>query len=687
MIFGLFILSVNYGQGKKSTSKTIFGKPVVSGKINPNNGIVRCATVEYEKYLQEKNPKRMNRTQFEDWLAPLVKKQKAMRTSSQIGEIITIPVVVHVIHSGQAVGVAPNIIDAQIQSQITVLNEDFRKMAGTPGGESTNPLAADVKIEFALAKEDPNGNPTNGIDRVLFCQESWAGRGTDIDMIIKPATIWDANQYLNIWTVNMSDDILGYAYYPDGGGLSGIPPSGNDPTTDGIVVRYNSFGSSDHGSFLLNTPYDKGRTLTHEAGHWLGLIHIWGNGTGDEEKNLPDCTASDYCADTPQAGWEHYNCGIFDTCTSEAGNDMVENYMDYTNDECMNIFTQDQKDRMTTIMNNAARRNSLRTSTKNLTIPLFANDAEIKIEGSNCVINTQNASCKILPPPANKQVAIYNRGTSSLTSLTLNYTINGGTNQIYTWTGTLTQHESAIVTLPNTNFYGTLNVSIGTTNGGSDQRVSNNTATATFIAPSIPENYNFTTYTFTLQQDKWGSETKWNLKDGAGTTLYTGGPYTNEVTLPAIITQTWTLASNQCYTFTINDSEGDGICCGTENGDGYFNIKSADRTIEILSGAEFDSGKYKSFTTNTLGINEFETSEAIYLYPNPTKGTLNIRIPNNFGLPNSFTLSNLLGQKISQKVVSKETDLTISTSALSNGVYFITLVKEDQKRTLRFIKE
>ena len=131
----------------------------------------------------------MNRTQFENWLAPLVKQQKALRTGSQSGGIITIPVVVHVIHSGQAVGVAPNIVDAQVQSQITVLNQDYRKMVSTPGFNS-NPVGADVQIEFALAQQDPSGNPTNGIDRVAFAQESWSGYSTDIDLIIKPATIW-----------------------------------------------------------------------------------------------------------------------------------------------------------------------------------------------------------------------------------------------------------------------------------------------------------------------------------------------------------------------------------------------------------------------------------------------------------------------------------------------------------------
>ena len=265
--------------------------------------------------------------------------------------------------------------------------------------------------------------------------------------------------------------------------------------------------------------------------------------------------------------------------------------------------------------------------------------------------------------------------------------MNGGTNQTYVWTGSLAPNKSVIATLPNTLAYGTLNVNFVTTNIGTDQRTSNNAASATFTSPALPTNYTVSTYTFTLQQDFFGSETTWSLKNSAGIPLYSGGPYTDEDTLPAIITENWTLASNQCYTFTIDDSVGDGICCGTDNGDGYYNIKSTDGSITIQSGSNFGYVDTKSFTNNTLTTNEFETSNDIYLYPNPTKGTLNISVPGNFGLPNSYAISNVLGQKISQKEVSKEADLTVNTAALSNGIYFITIVKQDQKRTLRFIKE
>jgi hypothetical protein len=676
VILCFFILGFTYSQVKNATSKTSFTKS--ANLVNKKNGIIRCATVEYEKFLQEKNPKRMTNVQFENWIAPLVKKHKAMRSNSASGGIITIPVVVHVIHSGQAIGVAPNITDAQVQSQITVLNQDFRKMLGTPG-ENSNPIGADIQIEFALAQQDPNGNPTNGIDRVSFCQESWSVYNNEIDLNVKPATIWDSTQYLNMWTINLVDDILGYAQLPEASGLDGLGSGGNS-NSDGVVARYSTFGSSDYnnGSFLLAAPYDKGRTMTHEVGHWLGLRHIWGDGSGDEVNNLPDCTASDFCDDTPQVGWEHYTCGIFDTCP-QPGNDMPENYMDYTEDACMNIFTQNQKARMDIIINNATRRKELITSTKNTTIPLFANDAEVKAE-TNC----SNVACF-----AGQRITIYNRGSSNLTSATVSYNINGVNSASYNWTGNLTTHQSNTFILPVSSLISaTVNANIVSVNGGADERNTNNSASGSFVPPTTPTNYALTDFVFRLQRDLYGSETTWLLKNGSGTILYSGGPYLDQkiVPLPDLITIPWTLANNECYTFIINDGGVDGLCCG--GGDGSYSIESIDRSTIIKSGGTFNLYEATRFTTNMpLATNKFETSNDIYLYPNPTKGTLNVRVPSDFGLPNSLTISNSLGQIVSRKEVSKENDLILNTSTLSTGVYFITVAKEGQKKTLQFIKE
>jgi hypothetical protein len=743
--------------------------------------------------------------------------------------------VVHVIYNGQEVGIAPNISDAQVQSQITVLNQDFRKMVGTPGYGSTGyKLGVDTQIQFVLAQQDPNGRPTNGIDRVSFVKESWST--TEIENTLKPATIWDPTQYLNLWTVLFTDStFLGYAQFPEASSLSGISGTGN-ANTDGVVIKYNAFGSGSGSSFLLKAPYNKGRTTTHEIGHWLGLIHIWGD---DSNCN----TNTDYCNDTPVSKDPNYGCPTgADSCTTKTGVDMIENYMDYTDDSCMNTFTAGQKARMDAVMTNSPRRKNLKTSDKGNTVLLFANDAEVKFESSSAPI-----SCGTLVNRTTQKIIIYNRGTTNLTSVSGNYTINGGSPISFLWTGSLAPNKFAafpitIISAVN----GTIVVSIDKANGFTDERVTNNSVSVPFTLPSAATNYIFPNYIFKLQQDYYGSETTWNIKNTSGTILYSGGPYTNKTTLPSLITQTWTLPSNQCYTFTINDSGKDGICCGLTNGNGYYKLTSDDGSTVIASGASFTTSESKSFATNTAsditkptltsvadrdeyvagdfkfiipdytylttatdnsgtvtltqlpsqgtiisgngteqlikltafdsnGNSDFITfkitlkeditkptltsvaeregyvddkcefeipnytdltnatdnsgtirltqypgegtiisgNEAMHtitltatdssgnsdfitfkitlkekdfsLYPNPAKETINIKT-SNCVLPNSYTIANNLGQIVLQKEVSAASDLNIDTSTLSTGIYFITVTKENEKKTLRFIK-
>lgn len=266
--------------------------------------------------------------------------------------IYRIPVVVHVVHNGESTGTGANISEAQVQSQIAVLNEDFRRISGTNG---FNPDGVDTQIEFYLATLDPEGNTLSepGIHRYNGGLPIWpTGILTSVDSQLKPATIWDPNRYFNIWTVNFGGfvgrNLLGYAQFPSNSGLSGLNVNEGSADTDGIVVGYKYFGSSEKGNFPdLNTTYDLGRTTTHEVGHWLGLRHIWGDG---------DCAVDDFCDDTPISDEPNYSCETHVSCGTQ---DMIENYMDYTEDQCMSLFTQDQKDRMIQVLQNSIRRNTL----------------------------------------------------------------------------------------------------------------------------------------------------------------------------------------------------------------------------------------------------------------------------------------------------------------------------------------
>ncbi|MDX2302431.1 MAG: zinc metalloprotease [Microscillaceae bacterium] len=266
--------------------------------------------------------------------------------------IYRIPVVVHVVHNGEAIGTGANISEAQVQSQIEVLNEDFRRKESSNGFNSNG---VDTQIEFYLATTDPEGNvlAEPGIHRYNGGRVAWpTGIATSVDSQLKPVTIWDPNRYFNIWTVNFGGfigrNLLGFAQFPSESDLPGLDEDGGDEDTDGVVIGYQYFGSIEKGNFPdLHETYNLGRTCTHEVGHWLGLRHIWGDG---------DCSVDDYCADTPNSAAPNYSCTPNTSCGSL---DMIENYMDYTDDSCMNIFTQDQKNRMIQVLLNSPRRKTL----------------------------------------------------------------------------------------------------------------------------------------------------------------------------------------------------------------------------------------------------------------------------------------------------------------------------------------
>ncbi len=651
---------------KHGHDKIVFGKTYTVEDLRKMHGFIRCASSEYEMYLQKNDPKRATDAEFEAWIAPLL--QNAQANKSQNGGVITIPVVVHVIHNGQALGVGPNISDTQVKSQITVMNNDFRRMASTPGF-NTNPVGADTMIQFALAKVDPKGNPTDGIDRVNLCEDSWATEA--INGYVKPTTIWDPTKYMNMWSVNFADPtLLGYAQFPSTSGLPGLDVIGGAADTDGVVANFSTFGSSDYGTnFPLSFPYDKGRTMTHEVGHFLGLRHIW----GDTTSCIVDATDSnnDFCLDTPASAGPNSDCDVpIDSCPASPGSDMVQNYMDYTIDTCMNIFTVDQKNRITAVMNNSPRRVELKTSITDQAIPLFANDAELKGEKS-----CSQTSCGT-PANVTVQYMLYNRGTSALTSAVISYSVNGGASQTTTWTGNLTQDKYAMVSIPTGASQGSITAQITTVNGGADQRAGNNASTV-IIGNSVP--VTSTSFTFELQRDYWGSETTWTLKNSAGTTLYSGGSYIDTVpNFPPLLTQAWTLPLNDCYTFTINDTEGDGIY----DYDGSYRLKNSAGVV-VMSGNAFEFTQQRTFKvvpTVILATNE-SRKETFGIYPNPADDILNITKVSEKA---KFEIHNAVGQLVKAGEINNN---MVRVSDLLKGTYIITIRDKNTSESIKFIKK
>jgi hypothetical protein len=389
------------------------------------DGIVRCASMEIDAIRRLNNPNLGTLEDFENWLTPKVREYEQQVAAGRSTVIITIPLVVHVLHNGEPVGTGPNITDAQVLSQVQVLNEDFRRILGSRGWND-HPDGADVELEFCPATVDPWGNPSNGVNRVNIGQNG--ATIDDLEGSIKPSTIWDPTQYMNMWSVKFAtpdDNLLGYAQFPEGSGLAGMPSSGEDPNTDGVVIRYLSFGTSDldDGTFQLDAPYDLGRTATHEVGHWVGLRHIWGDGLGCNLGVAPpgcSCLQDDYCSDTPNSDQANYGCpeGKFSPCDlPNLTNDMIENYMDYTDDPCMNIFTNDQKSRVQAVMANSPRRMELVASTA-CSGPKpyisFAGTNSTIAEGTSCEAKTVSLEVNISQAPtAAATVSFTTSGTAA----------------------------------------------------------------------------------------------------------------------------------------------------------------------------------------------------------------------------------------------------------------------------------
>lgn len=354
---------------------------------------------------------------FEQWMEQKINNSQRFgiqNRSSGTTQILRIPVVVHIIHNGESVGNGINISDEQIYSQIEVLNEDFRRQnedaANTPS--EFQPFAADVEVEFILALQDPEGLPTDGIVRLKGSQQKWHPVNDQVNL--SSESYWPAEDYFNIWVTDLESPYLGYAQFPMSD-LPGLENGKNNRETDGVVIDYLVFGSKKkYPNSNLQNKYDLGRTTTHEVGHFLGLRHIWGDG---------DCNTDDYCNDTPAASKHNsgYSTCTFpgpNTCGSGSGDlpDMFQNYMDYTDDKCMNLFTLDQKSRIQTVLSNSPRRASLTTS-KGLEEPVLAPlDMEIKD-----IVTPIVSVCGDVVQP---EIVVRNYGENDVNSVSVNLYIN-----------------------------------------------------------------------------------------------------------------------------------------------------------------------------------------------------------------------------------------------------------------------
>ncbi|WP_165819394.1 M43 family zinc metalloprotease [Flagellimonas aquimarina] len=264
-------------------------------------------------------------------------------------EVSFLPVVVHIIHSGETIGEGPNLSDERIRRQIEILNEDFRRKQGTRGFND-HPVSEDSKIEFVLAKQTTDGTPTNGINRINADQVTIPDLGYNQNHYSQ-YDYWPPDQFINIWVTPLPESAMCLALGEATGPDTDLPgseflalPGPND--SEGILINWMHFGESD-----IDCHAKYGRTLTHEMGHYLGLLHTWGN---------KDCESNDYCDDTPAVDEPVYGRIAFLGCNDEAV--MIENYMNYSEDDVMNVFTKNQIARMHYVLKNHKGRKALLNS-------------------------------------------------------------------------------------------------------------------------------------------------------------------------------------------------------------------------------------------------------------------------------------------------------------------------------------
>lgn len=283
--------------------------------------------MEYLQQLKQQHPALAAKMQADEMA--MQNEMNNLANNRTASTTYIIPVVVHVVWNTAA----QNISIAQVLSQMDVLNEDFARMnadtVNTPVAFQS--VAANPQIQFCLAQHDPSGNPTNGIEYTQTIVTSFAGIGDVASSSGGGADPWDMNHYFNIWVCNFGNGLLGVGIMPPGSGLSGA------------AIQFNAFGRT--GTLL--PPNHKGRVATHMIAHCFNLRHIWGDDNGV-------CTGDDLVADTPNQGDFTFGCPSFpatDTCSPVSPGIMFMNYMDYTDDSCMNMFTQGQALRMTAAIN------------------------------------------------------------------------------------------------------------------------------------------------------------------------------------------------------------------------------------------------------------------------------------------------------------------------------------------------
>jgi hypothetical protein len=577
---------------------------------------------------------------------------------------VTIPVVVHVVYNTST----QNISDAQIQSQLTVLNADYRKLnadvANTPS--PFQQYTADCEVNFCLATQTPSGTATTGVERRQTTTTSFSTNDNVKHYNTGGLDAWDASKYLNLWVCNLSGGVLGYAQFP-----------GGTPATDGVVIAYTAFGNTG----TAQAPYNLGRTATHEVGHWLNLYHIWGDDNGA-------CNGSDQVTDTPNQGAENYGCPAFPhvSCSNGPNGDMFMNYMDYTDDACMYMFTQGQKTRQQSLFASGGARYSLLSSPgcnaptggscgtpANLNATAITQTTATLNWGATSGANTYNLQWK--PTNGSTWTTVSNlTGTSyNLSGLTANTSYDFKVQAVCT-SGSGTYSAAATFnTLPSGNC--------------ADQYEPNNTRTT---AKVIPVNTNITaqiasatdldwnqfsntTATPNIKVDLTTLPADYDLKLYRGNTLLAtsqNGNTTNEQ-----IKYNTSTVSTTYYAYVY----------GYQNA--YSNTQCYTLRVSLSASAWRTDGSTDGQTEEMELAVAFENA-GFGMYPNPANDHLTLEIPmesEQAVTATIFDLSGKIAQTQTRSLAKADNIMNFDLNLMPNGIYFVQVRNGENIHTRKLV--
>ena len=599
-----------------------------------------CGTMEVlDKQLQENPSMLKNMEEIEKQVQEYL---RAHPHGSGERVVITIPTVFHVVYRTTT----ENISDAQIMSQLDVLNKDFSATNSDVGLTPSlfSGLVANAEIQFCLAKQTPSGGTTSGITRKSTTVSAW---GTN-DSVKKSSQggvdPWDASKYLNIWICNIGGGILGYAQFP-----------GGSASTDGVVLDYRYTGTTG----TATAPFNKGRTGTHEVGHWLNLRHIWGDAT----------CGSDLVSDTPVHNTSNYGCPTYphySTCTGSPV-EMTMNYMDYTDDACMYMFSAGQKTRMRAVLEGSGARASL-ASSPGCTAPSGGGTcaAPTGLVASNVTASAATCSWAAVTGASSyrfeyKTNAATTWSTFTTTSTSVNLTgLSAST--------TYNTRVLATCSSGNSAYSSTVNFTTLAAGGCTDSFESNNSQTAAkAITPGTAINALIGTSTDVDWFKFSNSSTKKNIK-------------VNMTNLPADYDMILYRSSTQVG---ISENEGtldEQIIYNTSTSATTYYVKvygyngAFNTSICYNLLAQISSSSYFRTSGEEIDIETTPVTGELLVFPNPATNEISLVLPFGKGGEGTLSILDVTGKMMfSQKMTAGQADKTynMDVSGFKPGLYLV----------------